>query len=141
MKMKEVLLRVWPLFILSVLFMVLCMLPVFGKDNNPKLKIINDGLFEYNNFYLVKGTVYNPNDKAVKNVVIKYYIWKKWMGQDGHGSLIKDTGGLVVSTIKYIPSKTSVAFTASGQNAPVMTVESGLLPDPVNAEITAEWDE
>jgi hypothetical protein len=119
----------------------LCTTSVFGKDNIPKLKIINDALIEFNDMYCVKGSIFNPNGKAVKNVVIKYYIWEKLMGKDGYGSLIKKTGGLVYATIKYIPPKTSVEFTTSGDNAPVMTVESGLLPDPLNAEITAEWDE
>jgi hypothetical protein len=112
-----------------------------GKDAKPELKIIKDDLLERGNFYFVQGVVYNPNNKPVKNVEIRYYIWKKWMGQDGHGTVIRDTGGLVQSTIKYIPPKQSVEFTAiGGTNAPVMTVESGKLPDLLNPEITAEWD-
>jgi hypothetical protein len=140
--MRNVSIRLCVTFLSALLLMSLCATSAFCKDSSPKLKIIKDGLFEFNNFYFVKGSVYNPSDKAVKNVVIKYYIWKKWMGKDDHGSIIKNTGGLVTSTIKYIPPKTSVEFTASGDNnAPVMTIESGLLPDPLNAEITAEWDE
>ena len=111
------------------------------KSARPELKIIKDELFERGNFYFVKGVVYNPNSRPVKNVVIKYYIWKKWMGQEGHGTMIRDTGGLVQSTLRFIPPKQSVDFTAIGGNtAPVMTVESGLLPDPLSAEIAAEWD-
>ena len=111
------------------------------KGGRPELKIIKDDLYERGNFYFVKGVIYNPNTKPVKNVEIMYYIWKKWMGKDGHGTVIRDAGGLVQTTIKYIPPKQSVEFTASGgTNAPVMTVESGLLPDPLDAQITAEWD-
>jgi hypothetical protein len=63
------------------------------------------------------------------------------MGRDGHGLVIKETGGLVTANIKYIPPKQSVEFTASGDNtAPVMSPESGLLPDPLDAKISAEWD-
>jgi hypothetical protein len=114
--------------------------PVFGKEGSPELKIVKDTLLESGNFYFVRGVVYNPNSRAVKNVVIRYFIWKKWMGRDGHGSVIKDTGGLVRATIKYIPPKQSVDFATDSGNAPVMTVESGLVPDPLDAEITAEWD-
>lgn len=111
-----------------------------AHNANPALKIVKDDLLEDGNFYLVKGVIHNPNNRAVKNVVVKYYIWKKWMGQDGHGLVIRNTGGLVQSTIKYIPPKQSVDFTASGgDNAPVMSVESGKVPDPLSAEITAEW--
>ena len=108
----------------------------------PSLKIIKDDLFARDDFYFVKGTIYNPNARAVKNVIVRYYIWKKWMGKEGHGFVIKDTGGLVEATIKYIPPKQSVEFTATGDHtAPVMTVASGLLPDPIDAEIVAEWGE
>jgi hypothetical protein len=94
---------------------------------------------ENGNFYEVKGSIYNPNNGAVKNVAIRYRVWKKFMGKDGYGSAIKSNGGLVLATIKYIPPKQTVDFIASG-DAPVMTVQSGLLPDPISAEITAEWD-
>jgi hypothetical protein len=40
----------------------------------------------------------------------------------------------------YECRKQSIDFTAAGFNAPVMTVESGLLPDPLDADITAERD-
>ncbi len=112
-----------------------------AKERPPALKIVKDTLHELGNFYFVKGVVYNPHNRPVKNVVVNYYIWKKWMGREGHGFVIKETGGLVTANIKYIPPKQSVEFTASGDHtAPVMTPESGLLPDPLNAEISAEWD-
>jgi hypothetical protein len=111
-----------------------------AKDAGPTLKIVKDALYERNDMYFVKGTVYNPNVRAVKDVEIRYYIWKKWRGKDGYGSLIKSTGGLVEATFRYIPPKGSVEFEATGDNAPVMTVESGLLPDPLAPEITADWD-
>lgn len=111
------------------------------KEAAPQLKIIKDDLLKSDGFYFVKGTVHNPSDKPVKNVVIRYYVWKKWMGKEGHGTSIRDTGGLVSANIKYIPPKQSVDFAATGgDNAPVMTPESGLLPDPLDAEITVEWD-
>ncbi len=103
------------------------------------LRIVNDKLVKVNDgdcrdcLYAVEGSIYNPNNDGVKNVVIKYYIWKKWMGEDGHGSIIKETGGRVSATIKYLPPKQTVDFTASSHNAPVMTLESGLLPDPISA--------
>jgi hypothetical protein len=129
------------LLLVASLLVLVSAHPTYGKANDPELKIIKDALLENGNFYFVKGTIYNPNSKAVKNVVIKYYIWKKWMGQDGHGTMIRDTGGLVSANIKYIPPKQSVDFTAVGDShAPVMTLESGLLPDPLDAEVTAEWD-
>ncbi len=105
------------------------------------LKIVKDDLLKRGNFYFVKGIIHNPNNEPVKNVKIRYLVWKKWMGQDGHGSIIRDTGGLVQSLTKFIPPKQSVEFTAVGdKTAPVMTVKSGLLPDPIEAEIFAEWD-
>ena len=120
---------------------LLLSLPALAKDNRPALKIVKDSLVEYDNFYSVKGTIYNPYDRPVKNVVITYHIWKKWMGSEGHGSVIKETGGLVLAKVKYIPPKQSVEFTASGgDTAPAMTTASGLLPDPLDAEIFAEWD-
>lgn len=123
---------------------------VAGKEASLGLKIVKDELVENEFFYNVKGTVYNPNDKPVKNVVIKYYIWKKWLGKDGHGSRVKETGGLVVATIKFLPPKQSVAFTADSDNAPMyvrkapimLPKEMALLPDPLGeAEISAEWDQ
>lgn len=111
-----------------------------NTDVGATLKIVKDDLLKDEYFYYVKGSVYNPNSDGVKNVVIRYYIWKKWMGQDGHGSAIKETGGLVSAMIKYLPPKQSVDFTATSHNAPVMTRESGSVPDPIEAEITADWD-
>jgi hypothetical protein len=116
------------------------------KPAGPTLRIVNDKLIkvDYGDcpgcMYAVKGSIYNPNNDGVKNVVIKYYIWKKWMGKDGHGSAIKETGGLVSATIKYLPPKKTVEFTATSRNAPVMSADTGLVPDPINAEITADWD-
>jgi hypothetical protein len=111
-----------------------------AKGVGPTLKIVKEDLYERNDRYLVKGSIYNPNARAVKNVSISYYIWKKWQGQEGHGWIIRDTGGLVEATIKYIPPKSSVDFVATSDNAIVMTEESGLRPDPLAAEISASWD-
>lgn len=64
------------------------------------------------------------------------------MGKEGYGNTIRDTGGLVQATIRYIPPRTSIEFVAGGKNAMVMTVESGMIPDPLaSPDITAEWDE
>jgi hypothetical protein len=114
--------------------------PAIAKETQPVLKIVKDELVEVGYFYNVKGVVYNPHERPVKNVVIKYRVWKKLMGRDGNGSVIKETGGLVTATIKFIPPKQSVDFTASDRTAPIMAKESGLYPDPLVAEISAEWD-
>jgi len=127
--------------------------PIARSDDQPErkpagstLRIINDNLVKVNDgdcincLYAVKGSIYNPNSDAVKNVVIRYYIWKKWMGKEGNASMTV-TGGLVTATIKYLPPKQTVDFTATSRNAPVMTPASGKVPDPISAEITAEWDE
>lgn len=112
-----------------------------AQDSVPELKIVKDDLQALGYFYFVKGIIYNPYSRPVKNVNIRYYVWKKWMGKDGHGSVIKETGGLVEANIKYIPPKQTVDFTAPANGtAPVMSLESGLVPDPLSAEITAEWD-
>jgi hypothetical protein len=112
------------------------------KPAGSTLRIVKDKLIEVQDggLYAVKGSIYNPNATGVKNVVINYYIWKKYMGKDGHGLAIKETGGMVSARVKYLPPKQTVDFTATSLNAPVMTPESGLIPDPINAEITAEWD-
>jgi hypothetical protein len=117
------------------------------KPAGSTLKIVNDNLTKVDDgdcigcLYAVKGSIYNPNSNGVKNVVIHYYIWKKWMGKDGHGSAIKETGGLVSATIKYLPPKQTIDFMATSRDAPVMSQKSGLVPDPSSAEVTAEWDE
>jgi hypothetical protein len=99
----------------------------------------------------VKGSIYNPNDKGVKNVVIRYYIWKKFMGKDGYGLIIKVTGGLETARIKYLPPKQTVDFT-TGEVVPEIELTSGsrtkvlasvqryVKPDPIEAEISAEWE-
>jgi hypothetical protein len=117
------------------------------KTAGSTLKIVNDNLVKVDDgdcvgcLYAVKGSVYNPNNDGVKNVVVRYYIWKKWIGKDGHGSAIKETGGLVSATIKYLPPKQTVDFMATSHYAPVMTQKSGLVPDPISAEVTGEWDQ
>jgi hypothetical protein len=165
----------------------------------PALKIIRNSLHDRESGYVVNGTIYNPNAKAVKNVVIKYYIWKKYMATEDSkrnqdeaeetkaklkieiaayreqidairaepgvntapaantqaaaeivalqrkivDAVLRyprpaQTGGLVTANINYIPPKQSVAFTATGCCADVMTHE---MPDPLSAEITAEWNQ
>ena len=114
------------------------------KPAGPTLRIVNDNLMKVDDgdcigcLYAVKGSIYNPNSNGVKNVVIRYYIWKKWMGKDGHGSAVKETGGLVSATIKYLPPKQTTDFMATSRDAPVMSQKSGLVPDPSSAEVTAE---
>jgi hypothetical protein len=91
-------------------------------------------------YYLVKGSVYNPTDTGMNNVVIRYRIWKKFMGMDRaeYGSIISENGGLVSAVIKYLPPKVIVEFTAEGGHINVMSA-AGLNPDPLEAEITADW--
>jgi hypothetical protein len=103
-----------------------------------------------NCLYAVKGSIYNPNNDGAKNVVISYYIWKKYMGEGAPsvnprtGSKLpvmwRSNGGVVTATINYLPPKQTVDFVATSGNAGVMTPESGLVPDPISAEISAEWD-
>lgn len=117
------------------------------KPAGSTLRIVSDELIQVNHgdcdgcFYAVKGSIYNPNDAGVKNVIIRYYIWKKWMGKDGHGYDIKEKGGLVEAKLKFLPPRQTIEFLANDGLAPVMTPESKKLPDPISAEIEAEWDE
>ena len=114
----------------------------------PALRIIQDSLHQQGEFsYFVKGTVYNPHDKAVKNVVIKYYIWKKYMGRscepsDGQCGRLQ-TGGVVTATLKYLPPKLPVDFTATQESANCCAdvLPHNEVPNPLVAEITAEWDQ
>jgi Fe-S-cluster-containing dehydrogenase component len=118
--------------------------PATTKPAGSTLRIVNDNLVKVDDgdcigcLYAVKGSIYNPNSVGVKNVVIRYYIWKKWMGKDEHGSAAKETGGLVSATIKYLPPKQTIDFIATSHNAAVMIHD---VPDPISAEVTAEWDE
>ena len=89
--------------------------------------------------YVVKGSIYNPHPQPVRNVVIRYYVWKKFLGREGFGSFIKDTGGMVQATIRYVPPRTSVDFLAGGGKAPI---QLNVLPDPLGPpDIAAEWDD
>jgi hypothetical protein len=125
---------------LALLSLLSPKLPITQAQNDRLIaKIVQDSLQQRGNFYFVKGSVYNPNEKGLNNVVIKYYIWKKWMGKDGHGSRIKDTGGLVTAEIKYLPPKQTVDFVTNGEdNAPVMIHD---VPDPLEAEISGQLDQ
>ncbi len=115
------------------------------SDAPPALKIIQDSLQKQGEYsYLVKGTVYNPHDKAVKNVVIKYYIWKKYMNCTPLIGQCKrlQTGGLVTANLKYLPPKQSVDFTATQESASCCADQlPNEVPDPLSAEITADWDQ
>jgi hypothetical protein len=134
------------LLIWLALFAVLCSAQTSkkassaAKDAGTTLKIVKDSLSDAGDFYVVQGAIYNPNNRGVKNVVIKYYIWKKFMGQDDakRGSLVKRTGGLTMAKINYLPPKQTVEFTTSDSSA-VKYLD--VKPDPLSAEITAEWDE
>lgn len=135
------------LFLGLALFAVLCPAQAAkkapsasGKNAGASLKIVKDSLSDTEEFYVVKGAIYNPNNRGVKNVVIKYYIWKKFMGQDNvkRGSLVKETGGLTTAKINYLPPKQTVEFTTSDSSA-VKYVD--IKPDALSAEITAEWDD
>ena len=106
------------------------------KDAGPTLRIVKDDLYQRGNFYFVKGSIYNPNEKGVENVVIRYYIWKKFIGHADRGSLVSKGGGLEEATIKYLPPKQTVEFTTD-DSAPVYI---DVKPDPIKAELAAEWE-
>jgi|SRR5271165_3353052 len=119
----------------------------YGKDPATKtaktagstLRIVKDDLYERGGWYFVKGGVYNPNTRAVKNVTIRYYIWKQFVGHDDirRGSVVKETGGLVTAIIRYLPPKQTVEFTTD-DSAPVYR---DITPDLLEAQITADWDQ
>jgi hypothetical protein len=143
--------------------------PSQHKDAGSTLRIVKDSLIGVPTesprgypfrCYVVKGSIYNPNNIAVKNVVVRYYIWKKFMGKDGHGEELKRdggyatiedlkrTGGLVYAIIKYLPPKQTADFIATGDfsestgfpAAPTFSDGSELFPGTISAEISAEWD-
>ncbi len=111
-----------------------------AKNAGATLRIVKDSLSDSEEFYVVKGAIYNPNNRGVKNVVIKYYVWKKFMGHDDvkRGSIVKETGGLTIAKINYLPPKQTVEFTTSDSSA---VKYMDMKPDALNAEITAEWDD
>jgi len=69
--MKKLIMNFAPM-LLALMFVS----PVYSKGAGSTLRIVRDSLLENGNFYFVKGAIYNPNSMAVKNVVIKYYVWK-----------------------------------------------------------------
>ena len=69
--MKKLIMNFAPM-LLALMFVS----PVYSKGAGSTLRIVRDSLLESGNFYFVKGAIYNPNSMAVKNVVIKYYVWK-----------------------------------------------------------------
>jgi hypothetical protein len=138
---------VWTaIFSASLVVALMAALSAYGNAQSKKtavksagstLKIIKDDLFKQGGFYLVKGSIYNPNTKAVKNVVIKFYIWKKFIGHDDRGSVVSQGGGLVLAKINYLPPKQTVDFTTDNGAPAYVDVE----PDPLKAEISADWDQ
>jgi hypothetical protein len=98
-------------------------------------RIIQESLFRQNDFYGIRGTVFNPTDRAMKNVTIKYYLYKSHMGKPNEGLVVHDTGGLVEARLAYLPPKTPIDFVAYSENAPT----GGRIPE-IASEITAEWD-
>ncbi|HEY1938415.1 MAG TPA: hypothetical protein VGJ33_10820 [Candidatus Angelobacter sp.] len=88
-----------------------------AKSAGSTLKIIKGGLFKQGSFYLVKGSIYNPNAKAVKNVIIRYYVWKKFFGHDDRGSIVKQGGGVVIARINYLPPKHSGIYNRRWRSA------------------------
>jgi hypothetical protein len=71
----------------------------------------------------------------MKNVAIKYYLFKSYKGDPKAGLLVQTTGGLVEAQLRYLPPKTPIQFTAFSENAPT----GGRKPE-LEPEITAEWD-
>jgi hypothetical protein len=101
----------------------------------PVPRIIQETLFRQHDFYGIRGTAFNPTDRGMKNVVIKYYLFKSHMGKPNEGILVQTTGGLVEAQLRYLPPKIPVEFTAYSENAPT----GGRTPE-IEPEITAEWD-
>jgi hypothetical protein len=142
--------------ILALLIIFATLSPIVGTSDEQKsqrkpagstLRIVNDELIKVNHgdcqgcAYAVKGSIYNPNNDGVKNVVISYRIWKKFMGKEDakRGEVVRANGGLVVARIKYIPPKQTVDFLANEGIAPVYR---DIEPDPINAdEIIADWED
>jgi hypothetical protein len=116
-----------------------------SKPAGPTLRIVNDTLVKVDHgdchgcLYAVKGSIYNPNSEGVKNVVIKYFIWKKFMGKTDakRGRAVAETGGLVTARIKFLPPNQTIDFLANEGIAPVY---ADVEPNPINAEIAAGWD-
>jgi len=102
---------------------------------NPTPRIIQESLFKQNTFYGIRGTVFNPSDRAMRNIVIKYYLYKSHVGKPNEGILVHDTGGLVEARVAYLPPKTPIDFIAYSENAP-----TGGRTLVITAEITADWD-
>ncbi len=98
--------------------------------------IVNDQLMESQDgfHFRVVGKIYNSSDRALVNVYIVYNIWKKYYP---NGSLVKQTDGQVSARIKYLPPRQMVDFVAAGE-APIF---SSAQPEPIQAEITAEFAE
>ena len=74
-------LRAAKLLVLIVAFVA--PLAVLGKDDSPNPRIIKDALMQNGNFYYVKGTVYNPSDRGLKNVVINTTFGRSGWGLMG----------------------------------------------------------
>jgi hypothetical protein len=106
-----------------------------SSPGTPMPRIIQETLFKQNMFYGVRGSVFNPTDRAMKNVIIKYYLFKSHMGKPNEGLLVQATGGLVEARVRYLPPHLPVEFVAYSENAPT----GGRTPE-VEPEITAEWE-
>lgn len=109
------------------------------NDDKPQLKIVEQKLYRMGNFYNIKGKIYNPYDRACKNVIIKFYIWKNLKGVDRikYGSIVTESGGLVSAIFDYFPPKTMLDFETAGKNAPVYT---SMTPTNIVFEIEASWE-
>jgi hypothetical protein len=98
-------------------------------------RIIQEALFKQHDFYGIPGGIFNPTDRAKKNVVVKYYLFNSHIRKPHEGLLVQTTGGLVEARLGYLPPKTPVEFVAYSENAP-----TGRRTPEIAAEITAEWD-
>lgn len=90
------------------------------------LEVMKEDLWRAGKNYEVKGQICNTRKQPVRNVRVSYTINGKWKGK-------AQEVGLLVDTIKYIPSGGTVEFIAVGY-APVMA--EGFLIDPLEATIT-----
>ena len=100
---------------------------------------MKDELVEVGYRYQVKGAIHNPSKYPMKDVKVRYLVWKKFKGvhDERWGPITERTGGEVLAEIKYLPAGQTVEFTAVGTE-PVQTY-TNTLPDPLEAEIEAKW--
>jgi len=109
------------------------------KKGEPVPKLIKDELVKVGYDYQVKGSIHNPSKSAMKDVKVRYLVWRKFKGvkDDRWGEITERTGGEVTAQINYLPAGETVEFTAIGSERVPTYVDT--VPDPLQAEIEAKW--